>query len=162
MSFRDKFCLTAQQFVNIVEGTSNRLVDINGDVNHEQQLRKTHNTERGSSSTMDRSTESTVGSNNAIEEIYKCYCGRIFTTYRSLNLHRRLCFIQDSAVFGELFVQQGTNVTLSSENLTEALSPPSDKFKLLPGVRLPRSDIAWKAANDYFQSQFSHSISNEQ
>ena len=27
-------------------------------------------------------------------ENYKCYCGRCFKTYRSLNLHRRSCFIQ--------------------------------------------------------------------
>ena len=120
-------------------------------------MENSNNNERGSSSTMERDTESTVGSDNAVEETHKCYCGRIFKSYRSLNLHRRSCFVQDSAAFGELFAQHGTNSNIihSTENLTEASPPPSEKYELLPGVRLPRSNIAWKEANDYFQLQLS-------
>ena len=120
-------------------------------------MENSNNNDRGSSSTMERDTESTVGSDNAVEETHKCYCERIFKSYRSLNLRRRSCFVQDSAAFGEFFAQHGTNSNIihSTENLTEASPPPSDKFELLPGVRLPRSNIAWKEANDYFQLQFS-------
>ncbi|CAB4017701.1 Hypothetical predicted protein [Paramuricea clavata] len=38
--------------------------------------------------------------------------------------------------------------------MTEVLFP-TDKFKVLSGVKLPRSDLSWKAANDFFQWQFS-------
>jgi hypothetical protein len=37
--------------------------------------------------------------------------------------------------------------------MTEVLFP-TDKFKVLSGVKLPRLDLSWKAANEFFQSQF--------
>jgi hypothetical protein len=85
-----------------------------------------------------------------------CYCGRTFNSYRSLNLHRRSCFIQKNPSFAELFAQQDDSSTIanSNESMTEVLFP-TDKFKVLSGVKLPRSDLSWKAANEFFQSKFS-------
>ena len=66
----DKFCIIMQEYVNTLERISSQLVDINGDVNHEQWIWKTHMiTKTGSSLTMDRGTESTVGSDNTVEEM---------------------------------------------------------------------------------------------
>ena len=45
-------------------------------------MEDSHNNERGSSSTMGCGTESTVGSDNAVEERYRC----CFKSFRSLNL----------------------------------------------------------------------------
>ena len=42
LSFLDKFCQIMQQYVNTVAKSSSHLVDINGDVNHEQRIWKTH------------------------------------------------------------------------------------------------------------------------
>ena len=66
------------------------------------------------------------------------YCGRTFNSY--LNLHRRSCFIQNNPSFAELFAQQDDSSTIanSNESMTEVLFP-TDKFKVLSGVKLPGS-----------------------
>ncbi|CAB4007076.1 Hypothetical predicted protein [Paramuricea clavata] len=49
--------------------------------------------------------------------------------------------------FAELFAQK-------DDSISKVLFP-TDKFKVLSGVKLPRSNLSWKAANEFFQSQFS-------
>ena len=89
-------------------------------------------------------------------ENYKCYCGRSFKTYRSLNLHRRSCFIQNNNELAVLFAmgdshERGDVGTGVGEAVSQGLQ--QEKYPLLSGVKLPRSESDWNRANDYFRIQ---------
>ena len=88
---------------------------------------------------------------------FKCYCGRIFSSYRSLALHRRSCYIENSTGnLSDLFLEANyADLNVTGEVLTEMPSPifPSQKPSLLVGVKLPRSKYEWDRANEYFCMQ---------
>ncbi|CAB4031114.1 Hypothetical predicted protein [Paramuricea clavata] len=73
---------------------------------------------------------------------FRCYCGRMFLSYRSLTLHRRSCYIGNSSGnLSDLFVEvNNPNLNVAGEVLTEMPSAifPSQKPSLLVGVKLPR------------------------
>ena len=90
-------------------------------------------------------------------ENYKCYCGRSFNAYRSLNLHRHSCFIQNNNELADLFAmgasqERGDVGTGVNKAVNQGLE--QEKYPLLiSGLKLPRSESDWNRANDYFRIQ---------
>ena len=88
---------------------------------------------------------------------FKCYCGRIFSSHRSLALHRRSCFVGNNVgVLSDLFVEiNNPDLTVSGEVSTMMPGPAfvGPKPSLLFGVKLSRSKSEWARANEYFYLQ---------
>ena len=83
----------------------------------------------------------------------KCSCGKVCKGLRGLKMHQRNCrVIKDLADETYEFVQDDLigsyNNDDSSENLNYDISSLLPNIK--PGVKLPKSDDQWKAANLHF------------
>ena len=92
---------------------------------------------------------------------FKCYCGRIFSSRRSLTLHRRSCFVENNVgTLSDLFVEINSSDRAIVDEVSTGMPSPvfvSPKPSLLVGVKLPRTQSEWDRANEYFSTQLNTS-----
>ena len=70
--------------------------------------------------------------------MFKCYCGREFTTVRGLNVHKRSCHIFDVSEISDLITETVEENNPRSEVEIDIETVPKNLRK--PGIKLPRND----------------------
>ena len=76
--------------------------------------------------------------NEKKDRMFKCYCGREFTTVRGLNVHKRSCHIFDVSEISDLITETVEENNPRSEVEIDIETVPKNLRK--PGIKLPRND----------------------
>ena len=93
----------------------------------------------------------TFGSNNHVSNCtsVKCCCGKVCNGLRGLKMHQRSCRVITSLESETFEIEEQTDTdTGQIHNNVDWNSLPSIKA----GIKLPKSDAQWQAANMYFAS----------
>ena len=90
--------------------------------------------------------------------MYKCYCGRVFTTVCGLNVHKRSCHIFDVSEISDLITETVEENNPESEVEIDIETLPKNLFK--PGIKFPKNDKEWEQANDFFRNNLHGVLEN--
>ena len=82
--------------------------------------------------------------------MFKCYCGREFTTVCGLNAHKRSCHIFNVSKIKYLVTEIVEENHPGSEIEIDIEIVPQNFLK--PGIKLPRNDKGWEQAHDFFKN----------
>ena len=88
--------------------------------------------------------------NEKKDRMFKCYCGRDFTTVRGLNVHKRSCQIFDVPEINDLITETVEENNPGSEVQIDIETVPKNLLK--PGIKLTRNDKGQDQANDFFKN----------
>ena len=90
--------------------------------------------------------------------MFKCYCGREFTTVRGLNVHKRSCHIFDVSEISDLITETVEENNPGSEVEIDIEAIPNNLLK--PGIKLPKNDKGWEQASDFFKTDVPSDLEN--
>ena len=104
--------------------------------------------------------------NEKKEHVFRCYCGREFTSLRGLNTHRQSCFVGKTPSRAELYKDTAeetndwqTDVDDDEKNLIDLIDLPKGEIK--KGVFLPNNVQDWENANAFFRINIHHNANIE-
>jgi len=123
---------------------------------------RVHHAEQDNSAENNATRTPVMNSPNVVissRNVVKCCCGKICKGARGLKMHQRSCRVVhelDAELQVDIEEQSGRDIENmpemdeSSEN--EAPSEYGQEFpNLRKGIKLPKSDLQWSTANDYFK-----------
>ena len=85
----------------------------------------------------------------------KCSCGKVCKGLRDLKMHQRSCRVI-SDLEGEIFdpVEEDITGSYNNDNASGDYNTSNILPVIKPGIKFPKSDEHWKAANLYFMNSF--------